>query len=320
MLISIIMMLILLFFPQASVEGALSGLRLCANSVIPSLFPFFVAARLLPAFKCRRLAKFLKLSEPTVSALAVSFLGGYPIGVARLCAMYEDGSIEKHEAQQAIVYCNNSGPGFFIGMIGSIVLHNVKLGVILYVIHVLSAIFCVYIFKSPEKPYIIRRTPEPVGFAQRFTNAVSASCEGMLNVCALVVLFSCLMSVINQIPISLPYEVRALLFGSLELTSGISMCADSFVLCSFLMGWGGLCVHLQAMSLWKKQGLNVKNYFSSKLLHGVISAAFARAYLHSAVFFGAVILLFIAIYGVMRNYIKIGVEKKENMLYNTFER
>ena len=42
-------------------------------------------------------------------------------------------------------------------------------------------------------------------------------------------------------------------------------------------GWGGLCVHFQAMSLWQTAGLRPHGYFSAKLLHGLLSAVLALA-------------------------------------------
>jgi len=262
----------------------------------------------------------MRLSEATIGALLVSFLGGYPVGVSRICAMYENGEMEKNEAQQAIVFCNNSGPGFFVGMIGSCVLFDVKLGLVLYLIHIMSALVCAYIFRPKEKSYTLKRIASSDCFSERFTNAVTASCNAMLNVCALVVLFSVWMSIINLIEFSLPSEIKALILGALELTSGISMSEGNFVLCAFLMGWGGLCVHLQAMSLWKKQNLIVKKYFHSKLLHGIVSAALALVWQQSVMLFivGFIILSIICL--MIQFFIKNGVEKKKKMLYNTLER
>ena len=48
------------------------------------------------------------------------------------------------------------------------------------------------------------------------------------------------------------------------------------------MGWGGLCVHLQAMALWGD--LRPRGYLAEKLLHGLLSAIFAVVFLHPAPF------------------------------------
>ncbi|MBE6984128.1 MAG: hypothetical protein E7434_00675 [Ruminococcaceae bacterium] len=240
--------------------------------------------------------------------------------------MYEDGIISKHEAQQAIVFCNNSGPGFFVGMLGGYIFQDTVVGLVLYAIHILSAILCTYLFQPRAKDYTLKRiNHEKKSFAQNFTQAISASCEAMLNVSALVVLFSIIISILDALKLfsALPQNIQALIFGSLELTSGIALTkntVNSFAICAFLMGWGGLCVHLQAMAIWNKQGLSVRNYLPAKLLHGLLSAFLALSFMQGIVTFIITSLIFIIICGILRNFIKFGVEKRKDLLYNTSKR
>ncbi len=303
MLFAIAIMILLLLFPNQAALGAQSGLRLCATAVIPALFPFLTASKLLTTapLPCRRLANFFCMNENVFNALIVSFLGGYPIGVVTLCGMYEEGRIKKHEAESAIKFCNNSGPGFFIGMIGGAVFKDVRIGLLLYFIHVLSAIVCIGTNRNPKTLCKIQRQERPDrSFARLFTEAVTASVAAMINICALVVLFSVLNAIVSAFGILsyLPHTVRSVLFGMLELTGGISMLKEqtaSLAACAFLMGWGGLCVHMQAASIWQKAGLKVKGYYAQKLLHGVVSAVFALLWLQSR----AVFLLCAAICAVI---------------------
>lgn len=59
---------------------------------------------------------------------------------------------------------------------------------------------------------------------------------------------------------------EALACGALELSSGILLLSGpgAEAACALLMGWGGLCVHFQAMSLWQTAGLRPHGYFSGK--------------------------------------------------------
>ena len=72
---------------------------------------------------------------------------------------------------------------------------------------------------------------------------------------------------------------EALACGALELSSGILLLSGpgAEAACALLMGWGGLCVHFQAMSLWQTAGLRPHGYFPAKLLHGLLSAVLALA-------------------------------------------
>lgn len=82
------------------------------------------------------------------------------------------------------------------------------------------------------------------------------------------------------LPALLPNRLaEALACGALELSSGILLLSGpgAEAACALLMGWGGLCVHFQAMSLWQTAGLRPHGYFSAKLLHGLLSAVLALA-------------------------------------------
>lgn len=77
---------------------------------------------------------------------------------------------------------------------------------------------------------------------------------------------------------------KGLLSGILELTSGILQLSGPwevrFLACAFLLGWGGVCVHFQAASLWGPAGLRPCGYLTEKALHGLLSLLFAAVYLH----------------------------------------
>ncbi len=275
----LLFLLALMLFPSQATQGAVDAIRLCANAVVPALLPYFVLLKLL----CARLQ---------LPPLLTSFLGGYPTGVACVVTMYEAGSLDKTRAQALLRVCNNSGPGFFVAVVGGIVLKSTKLGLLLYLIHVLSAILCAQL-SSPvrRKDFTIRREKAQRSFAAEFQNAVSTASLSMLSVCALVIVFSVMFSILRVL---LPAQLLLIPSGLLELTNGVlQLCGNSnaFVLCAFFTGWGGLCVHAQAFSLWQTAGLRVKGYFLHKLLHGCISAALA-ALLQAKAYAAAIIFSF----------------------------
>ena len=286
-------------YPAESKLAIVKGLQVCGSSVIPALFPFFVLTRLLTAnLSTARMPKFLDhvmeklfgVSGGCLSPLLMSFLGGYPVGVSCVVSLYEEGVITKRDAQRALLFCNNSGPAFFVGVVGSIVLQNVKNGLLLYFIHMIAALYVGRFFcRGGAEDAKLRRLPkksEPL--SQQFLNAISNSCGALLQICGLILFFSVLLallerigliSLLRKLPLGLSEaELSATLYGFLELTGGILRLSNTsapFLLASFFMGWGGLCVHFQAMSLWQRAGLHPKGYFIAKLLHGVLSAFFA---------------------------------------------
>lgn len=123
-----------------------------------------------------------------------------------------------------------------------------------------------------EKPVLSSLLPE----------AVQGSCTALLQVSGLIVFFSSMLAVLRAAGLTalLPNRLaEALACGALELSSGILLLSGpgAEAACALLMGWGGLCVHFQAMSLWQTAGLCPHGYFSAKLLHGLLSAVLALA-------------------------------------------
>lgn len=294
---------------SATVKDALS---LCADSVIPSLFPFFIISNLLilldiGAFCEKYLKKITKplfgISASLAPALALGLIGGYPVGAITCAEAYSRKLCTKEDAERALVFCNNCGPAFILGAIGSGVFSSGKAGAALLIIHISAALttgILFRVFRSPVKAnaalskVCVRKTP---GFAKAFTASVAKALSSSLSISAYVVLFSALVKIMTLLGI-FPFigviteklygcgrgVAEAFASGIFEMTVGafaLAKCASSstaFVLISFLLGWGGLSVHAQALSFISDTDLSVKNYFCGKIIHGLLSALFAYVY------------------------------------------
>lgn len=281
----------LLLAPQAAASGALQGLRACGTRVIPALLPFFVVSRMLTALPLptsgRRADRLFRalfgVRAACLPALLTGLLGGYPAGAAAVTELYRAGALSKAEAERALCFCNNSGPGFFAGLIGAAVLGDVRRGLILYGLHALSALLTGLLLPGSAPPAALRtaRQEKPV-LSSLLPEAVQGSCTALLQVSGLIVFFSSMLAVLRAAGLTalLPNRLaEALACGALELSSGILLLSGpgAEAACALLMGWGGLCVHFQAMSLWQAAGLRPHGYFSAKLLHGLLSAVLALA-------------------------------------------
>ena len=280
----------LLLAPQAAASGALQGLRACGTRVIPALLPFFVVSRMLtalplptPGRRADRLFRALfGVRAACLPALLTGLLGGYPAGAAAVTELYRAGALSKAEAERALCFCNNSGPGFFAGLIGTAVLGDIRRGLILYGLHALSALLTGLLLPGSAPPAALRTVRrEKPQLPSLLPEAVQGSCAALLQVSGLIVFFSSMLAVLRAAGLTalLPNRLaEALACGALELSSGILLSGHGAeAACALLMGWGGLCVHFQAMSLWQTAGLRPHGYFSAKLLHGLLSAVLALA-------------------------------------------
>ena len=175
---------------DAAVAACRTGLRLCVELILPSLFPFFVLSALLgklglPALLGRRLAplgeRLFHVSGEGMTALFMGLLGGYPLGAAYVAELAESGRVSDEEASRLLGFCNNSGPAFFLGAIGTGVFGGVKWGLLLYLVHVLAAVLTGLLLRGDEIAPKAESSPSP---PLPFSRALPEAVHQALSACA----------------------------------------------------------------------------------------------------------------------------------------
>lgn len=287
---------LLLFFSSSVTNIMRVALPLCATSVIPSLFPFLVITKLflnlrlaesLPHSFRKIMKPIFSVSENSFSALILGLISGYPIGAVICASLYKDKLICKKEAERTLAFCNNAGPAFILNTIGIGMFSSIKIGVMLLLIHIISAVITGWLFGifAPVSAQTLKqpRKDSYPSFSFAFTDAIYGAMVSSLTISAYIVFFSVVTGIINKsIPLfsSTPL-LRAFFCGVLEITSGSYEIAQttevstSFILISALLGWGGLCVHFQALSFLSNTDINPTEYFAGKLSQSLISALLA---------------------------------------------
>lgn len=288
---------LLLLLPAECGAGVRSGMKLCADALIPSLFPVSVLAGCLLQMKPERVAerlsgRWMKILFGLPGSCAVPFslglLGGFPLGAQLTATMYREGSLSRTEAIRLSMICNNAGPAFLLGAVGGI-LGGQHYGATLFLIQLLSASLCGMLLLRPDALSLQDRceSQHPVSaFWDALPSAISESVTGMLRLTGSVVFFSAVTACVSAIlPLHcLPQAWASIFSGILEVSAGIELLRGSilqtaFPVAAFLVGWGGFCVHLQAAGALHAVGLPVKPYLVGKLLHALISALLAFVFL-----------------------------------------
>ena len=280
--------LALLSLKSAECAGcAREGLRLCLETVLPTLFPFFVASLLFVSCGAADglgalLAPFMRslfgVGGAGAAALALGLCGGYPVGAKTAAALYADGCLSRDEAERLLAFCNNAGPGFILGVCGGAVLESARAGAYLLLVHVAAALLTGVLLRRRGEAKSSRggEVPRPArqSLARAFPAAVRDSFSAVWGVCGFVVFFMALRGLVPALPPRL-----APLWGFLELTGGVLSLrgggARAFVACAVLLGWGGLSVHAQTLSVLEGSGLSARYYLLGKAVHAALSGALA---------------------------------------------
>ncbi len=287
----------LLLFSKSNLSAIKSGLTLWATSVVPSLFPFFVATDLL--LQTDIVNFFKKIFGPLMKPLfnvngegafgfIMGLISGYPVGAKIACEFREKGICSKAECERLLSFTNNSGPLFIVGTVGISMFGSSTIGILLLVTHVIASLTVGFIFRywksydKSAKRSIKNNISNHVSFnnlGEIISNAILKSSQTIIMIGGFIVIFSSVISILkNSGLVTSPY-----ILSLLEITNGISSIVNlhvknisfQIVFTAFLLGFGGISIFLQVWSIVSKSDLSIKPYLYGKLLHGVISACYA---------------------------------------------
>lgn len=280
--------LIALLADAERVQAAMmEALALCARTVIPSQFLFLALSSLLVSLGLGELLaprlEFLmrplfRVDGAGASALVLGLIGGYPAGARTAAELYQARLLTRAEAEQLLAFCNNANPAFLISVLGVGVFHSVRVGMWLWIIHVLSALLTGICFRNyggrerhiPSRAGAVRA----VSFSTAFVAAVKSALSTVLSICAFVSVFYTVAQPLRFLPGSFaPAAV-----GFLELFSVIPLLPQGrfgFCLAASLAGWGGVSVLCQTMAVLADSGLSAKTCWLGKALQAGLSALLA---------------------------------------------
>lgn len=242
-------------------------------------------------------------------ALLMGIISGYPVGAKIVANLKENRICSDIEAERLIAFTNNSGPLFILGTVGIGMFHSASIGFLLFSTHILSCLVVGFLFrwwgKSKQKNYrnseyfVSNSTLSFCNLGEVLSKSIINSINTILMIGGFVVLFSIIISMLKStnllyyIPnilsfFGLPASISTgLLTGFLEVTNGISfICSTTsigvnlkVILTSFVLGFGGLSVLLQVLSICSKANISIKPYFLGKLLQGFLATCFVYLFL-----------------------------------------
>lgn len=293
--------------PNLCINSIYSGLSVWAKCVLPSLFPFMFLTKILTNlnFISTITSKFYRLNSkffnaPKISSyiFLLSIISGYPVGAKMISEYHKMGIISTKQANKLCTFCSTSGPLFIVGSVGTAMFLSAKIGYILFLSHVFGSIFNGLLFRH----FYIDKTENFEKFAKnnekntkKSQNLLAESMKdsilsvlivgGWIAVAFLVIdifndlqIFAPLCNLLFKLGIDINLSY-ATISGIFEVSKGCillsKLSTDKIItatIASFLIGFGGLCVFLQASSFLKEANVNTKFYLFQKFTHGILSA------------------------------------------------
>lgn len=255
-------------------------------------------------------------------AFIMGIISGYPTGAKIVVDFREKGICTKTEAERLLAFTNNSGPLFILGTIGISLFGNTTIGILLLITHILSCFTVGFLFrfwKRNSDVNLKNRTKNISSLDNLSLNfynlgevigiSIKNSISTIFLIGGFVVLFSVILSILDKshiitilsniinplfdfIGINHSFS-SALINGFIELTNGVKQIACipcknisiNIILCSFILGFGGLSVLLQVFSIISKSDISILPYFIGKLLQAIISAIYTYLFISNFLIF-----------------------------------
>lgn len=181
--------------------------------------------------------------------------------------------------------------------------NNKSLGYKLLLVHILSSIIVGILFRfwkyskseSSKKSVTFMSNNSLIklsNLGEILTDAIKTSISSLLLICGFIVIFSIIVSMLEQTNIfdiftnlfnllNIPPDAsKSILTGIIEMTNGINLSCKissdfsvlSIMITSFLLGFGGLSIMMQIYSIISKESISIKPYFYGKVLQGLLSS------------------------------------------------
>lgn len=314
----------LLVFSKSNISAAKNGLSLWVNSVVPSLFPFFIAIELLNHTNVahilgKLLNRFMKpiFNVPGIGAyiFIMGIISGYPTGAKIVTQFRENGMITKAEGERLLTFTNNSGALFILGTVGITLFGNSTIGILLLLTHILACISVGIVFRfwklnDTEKINSNNLNKNlKANSSNILGSSISSSINTILMIGGFIVLFSIIISILNTskvllilsnifIPIMNFFNIDnkfcvPIISGILELTNGISLVAGlpnkllstNIIISAFLLGFGGISVVLQIYAIIADTDISIIPYILGKFLQGIFASFYTFVFINIFPFF-----------------------------------
>ncbi len=264
LLLTLLVIMFLLIWPEKISNGIAYGILICGNVLIPTLFPFTVLSLILT--ESNVIKKFGNSSFLfALSVIFLSAIGGYPIGAKIIAESEDNGLISKDFANKLILVSINAGPAFVITAVGKKILGSEKLGILLFVAHILSTIILFFVLRPYKNQEVKHSENFSLPFSDCFVNAVAKSSAAMIGICSYVILFSGIINLITELKLN-----GKTIISILEITNAVINNNNIYTI-SFYLGFSGLCIIMQVLSIGKNFIKKPLKIIIFRIIHGILS-------------------------------------------------
>lgn len=287
-LIFIIIVSALLFNSSEVVESIKLSFSICINNLFPTLIPLLLISNIFINYNLMNdlndifgtfFNKIFGINKNTTFSIIMSMISGTPSNAKYLKDTYDLNLIDESDINDCLKFCHFTNPIFILNTIGLTFLNSKKLGLIILISHFLSS-FIIGIFIKKRKVFKEKfntNKKDKKNFISILSNSIISSFNTLLII--LGVITTCLMLTCILNKILLINQDYKFIYGLLEITQGLKYLSISnlninikAIISSFLISFGGICIHIQVFSILDNKKIRYIPYFLSRIIQGMFSS------------------------------------------------
>lgn len=292
--LSLIAFSLLIFFilynSTEIIESIKLSFSICINNLFPSLIPFMLISNILINYSFvsdisnifeKVMTRVFKVNKNCAFAFVMSIISGTPSNGKYLKDLLDRNLIDNSDCQKCLNFCHFTNPVFILGTIGYTFLGDKKLGLIILISHYLSSVL-IGVFQKESTHQESKKIELDISnksFISVLTHSINNVISTLLLIMGIITTCLIITCMINNI-IKLDDNMK-FLYGIIEITQGlkyISLSSFSIIfkatISSFLISFGGLCIHAQVFSILENKKIRYLPYLLSRIIHGVTSSIF----------------------------------------------
>ena len=251
------------------------------------MLPFYIISDLLVNFGFIDILSFLfnnftlkifGLSGNASFVIFFSMLTGFPSSAKYIKNLLENNLISLEEANKLIRFTHFSNPLFIINVIGTIIIGNKTLGILVLLSHYLSNFIIGFIYRGEKiENRITNQKNENKSFSEILTKSFLDSFNSLLIVLGSLITFQLITKIVyhyfNFSPI-----MNLIIESMLEITQGLFRLKNlpfsanlKAIISAIIISFGGLCIHMQVSSILADTKINYKNYLVGRIIQSILA-------------------------------------------------
>ncbi|MBG9733122.1 nucleoside recognition domain-containing protein [Paenibacillus alvei] len=308
---AVLLVICIVSYPDQAFQASLQGLKIWWTIIFPALLPFLVLSEMLYAYGFVHglgvmLDPIMRLlfRLPGVGgwAWSVGWTAGYPAGAKAVAQLRKQQTLSRQEAERLLCLSHANSPIFMIAVVGVGFMQQPHLGLVIAIVHWLSAILTTLIWRTLHRMHPELQAVRPNHnitkahrnfyrrlisemeeahrqdgrpFGRMLGESVSSAVQTLMMVGGYMMIFSVIIQVLR---IAIPQEfgkhilnglfevnLAAYTLGSTAFSSPVFQAA----LLSAVIAWSGISALLQVHSIIRETDLRFSHFLISRLLHAL---------------------------------------------------